>query len=501
MYVYQADDSERIATYKSFIRSTFAQGRSVFFCVPTIGHVDRVVASLGKGIDQYMFILHSRISSKEIRERWKALLRENHPVLVVGTPSFLGVPRNDLGALILDFENAKPYKQSVRPFLDARAFAERYAQQAKLTLILGDVLLRTETLARHERGELAEFAPIKFRVLSNAKKEVLDMQSIVDSEGERQFRILSDQLLDLARLTKTESGNLLVVANRKGLNPITLCADCGTVVRCTNCSAPAALHTRDQKRTFICHKCGARRDAHERCATCDSWRLTPLGIGTELVEEEFKRLLPDMTVMRLDGETATTTKRAQTMMAKFFDTPGSILVATEMVIPYLTQNVDRIAVASIDSLFALPDYRVNERVFNLLLRLYVRASKHFVVQTRHSGSERLFDYIARGNVIDFYRTELEERKSMGYPPFKTFIKVTCEGKRDDVRMKMEDLSNTLESYDAITYPAFTQEIRGKYRMHALIKLDQGKWVDDELLSILRALPPAFLVNVDPEDLL
>ena len=103
--------------------------------------------------------------------------------------------------------------------------------------------------------------------------------------------------------------------------------------------------------------------------------------------------------------------------------------------------------------------------------------------------------------MDFYRDEIKNRQEIGYPPFKQFIKITREDRKEKVVEDMEKLKNILMDYEALAFPAFIQEIRGKYRMHMLIKLKGSSWVDTKLLEILRSLPPAYTINVDPENLL
>lgn len=250
----------------------------------------------------------------------------------------------------------------------------------------------------------------------------------------------------------------------------------------------------------MCHKCGNRKTSEVTCEHCGSWKLTPLGIGTQSVEKELIANHSDIKVFRLDSDAASTHNKARTIIHEFLHTPGSILIGTEMALGYLGVTVENVAVASVDSLFALPDFRGNERIFNLLLRLYTTATKNFVIQTR-SPDTPLFDYITKGNLLDFYRDEIDERKDLGYPPYKTFVKITREGKKEAVQEDMRKLSKRLESYEALAFPAFIQEIKNKYRMHILIKLDRSAWIDSELLDILRSLSPSFSINIDPENLM
>lgn len=498
-YVFQSDDAERMATYKSFIRESFAKKQSVFFCLPTAQKIEQVYNSLEKGIDAYTFVLHGKMKKNDIIATWKKILASKRPVLIIATGGFLAIPRDDIGAIILDFENSTGYKMLTRPFVDYRIFAEHYARKTHVKLIFGDMFLRVETLQREKSGELVSFAPLKFRLLEQAQKHIVDMKGQEDLSNKKTFTVLSDELKDLVNYTKKENEHLFVLTSRKGLHPITICGDCGTLVVCDSCNAPMTVHKKASKNIFICHKCGNRKATEVTCTKCGSWKLTPLGIGSELTEKEIQKTYPDMKVFRLDGEVATTHKKASDIAQEFMNTAGSVLVGTEMALSYI-DTVENAAVASIDSLFALPDFRGNERIFNLLLRLYNKSAKNFLVQTRNPNTT-LFDHLFRGNLLEFFREEIAERKDMEYPPFKTFIKITREGAKPAVTADMKKLTDKLEDYDTITFPAFVQEIKGKYRMHMLIKLPKDMWVEKNLSTILRSLPPTFKINVDPENLL
>ena len=136
----------------------------------------------------------------------------------------------------------------------------------------------------------------------------------------------------------------------------------------------------------------------------------------------------------------------------------------------------------------------------MLLRVRALALKRFYIQTR-DAENKIFDYITKGNLIDFYREEIAERKALHYPPFTTLIKLTLLGKQQQVEKEMHLAAQKLETYKPEIFPAFITTIKGKYRMNILIRVPRGEWVDEKLLGILRALPPQFAVRVDPEDVL
>ena len=111
------------------------------------------------------------------------------------------------------------------------------------------------------------------------------------------------------------------------------------------------------------------------------------------------------------------------------------------------------------------------------------------------------EYAVKGNLAEFYRDEINNRESLEYPPFSTLIKITVSGEKKKVADEMDKLEKYLEPRHLAIFPAFTPFAKGKYSMHALMKIPRGGWIDRALLDKLRNLPPYFNINVDPESLL
>ncbi|MDO8492040.1 MAG: hypothetical protein Q7S34_00135, partial [bacterium] len=156
-FVLQANEEDRILEYKGLIRECFARNESVLMCFPTIEEMFRFHAELSRGIDEYTFLFHSGLAKKEFQNLWKKALLENHPVLIIGTPLTLLIPRRDIKLLIIEQESSRFYKTKIRPYVDARFLAEKLASAYKIKLIWGDSALRIETLYREITAEFQRF--------------------------------------------------------------------------------------------------------------------------------------------------------------------------------------------------------------------------------------------------------------------------------------------------------------------------------------------------------
>jgi primosomal protein N' len=99
------------------------------------------------------------------------------------------------------------------------------------------------------------------------------------------------------------------------------------------------------------------------------------------------------------------------------------------------------------------------------------------------------------------RDERAARKSINFPPYSTFIKISYVGKRPEAEAAIEEIKKIAAPYEVNMFPALIATVRNQFIMHALITLPLGKWIDEKLLTALRSLSPRYSVNVDPESIL
>lgn len=497
--ILQSEINDRFINYKSLIREEFARNSSVFLLTPTIQDAERAETFLKKGVERYIFVLHNSLTKKEILIRWKNALQSNHPVLIIATASFLSLPRNDIETIIVERENSRAYKQFARPFIDMKIFAEFYAKHKKIRLILSDFPLSVETMWRYYNNEFDELSPLKLRVIKTAEQTLIDMKNRKHQKA-GQFEIISDELKNLISKTIKEDKNIFIFAARRGLSSTTICRDCGSPVLCHQCEAPVILHATAKGNYFICHACGSSRSANERCKNCASWKLETIGIGIQLVEKKLKEFFPDKQIFVIDKDETKTHKKILTVVEKFYTEKGGILIGTEMALPYLNKMIMYSAIASMDSLFSLPEWRMPEKILSLLLKIKEITEKEILIQTR-KPEQKIFDFIAKGNLADFYKDEIKKRKQFNYPPFSVFIKITVIGSVDKVVKETEYMKKLLKDYDVLIYPSSIKASKGKYVMRGLLRVERSKWPHKEIVEILLSLPPHFSIDVDAESLL
>ncbi|OGI90379.1 hypothetical protein A2911_00085 [Candidatus Nomurabacteria bacterium RIFCSPLOWO2_01_FULL_40_15] len=466
----QMESEERFGQYRAIVRQSFARKKSVLFIVPTHKDCERVRRSLSQGIEHYV---HDQNS-------WQEALANPHPVLFISTPAGAAFERYDLGIIILERENSRAYRTLARPYIHFKTFFEYWALETGRQLVLGDSVLSLESLRKERAGECSELSLVRWR-LASAPSPLIDASAKPDNKGK--FEIFSPELKALIHKAINEKRGLFLFASRKGLAPTTVCGDCGYLLPCLNCGAPVVLHESRSDRTFICHACGTRRDSKTVCGYCGSWKLIPLGIGIERIAAEVRTHIRNTPVEILDKDHAPTEAKVRVITERF-GRQGGILVGTELAFYHL-EKVPYAAIVSADSLFSVPDFGINERIFYLVSRVREMAEIESLVQTRNIGKQ-ILAWAAQGNIINFYQSEIAERENLLYPPFSIFIKI----ENKDTRGKIQETRNK--------FLKWSPEI---YKNSLIIRIPREKWPEEELVRELSLLPRYFSVKVDPESIL
>ena len=496
--IFEADNETRLSNFKSIVREEFARNNSVFITIPTIREGERIEVELKKGIEQYVFILHSEIPKKETIQRIKEIIECEHPVLIIGTASFLSIPREDVGTIIIERESARSYKRQSRPYIQMRAFAEFYAESLNARVVFADMPLSIETHYKTKQNEYEELKSLRTRVVGDADQYIVDMRQ--DKKGVTKFSAISDLLLEHISESVRNDKNTFLFNVRRGIAPSTVCEDCGNVVLCNKCKSPAIVHKSGQQNVFLCHSCGDVRSAKERCSTCRSWKLKALGIGIERVKDELKQHFPEKKIFSIDSDSTKTYKQAKKAADAFYKTKGAILVGTELSLSFMNEPVEVSAIVSLDSLLSVPDARIHEHVFSLALRTRALTQKTFFLQTRQPDLP-VIKYATEGNTSGFYEKEILMRRRFNYPPFTVLIKISSFGSPKKAVEELEYVESYLKGYEFTIYPGFTPVGNGKFALHGLLKIPSHKWPDLNLVALLRTLPPYLSVNVAPESTL
>ena len=502
--LFQTTTDDRISYYKTLIRESFAKKKSIFFVLPTENDITNFYELLSIGIESFSYKIHGGMTKKKQYENIKNFIENSHPVIVFGTAPYLSIPRHDFETIILEHESSNAYRMIASPYFDLKIFTEIYASKINAKFILADSLLSFETIARKELDNLGEIYPLSYKINYKSKIEI--------PEKNEEFKVLRDESINEIKNLIEKKENIFIFSLRKGLASLTICRDCNQEILCEKCLAPLVLYlSRDnKKRMFVCNRCKVEAETDIKCKNCESWNLMPLGIGTDTVFQDAKKIFPNTKIFKLDKESAKTKNEALKIIKEYYDSPGSILIGTEMALLYLNEKLPLTIVASFDSLFSIPNYKINEKVVQLLTSIISKTKDKIIIQTKNPNDPAILA-IKTENLLSFIREELKDRENIGYPPYKTFIKITYLGDKEETIKTKHAIAEVFKDYNPVIFSGFVAKLKGKYRTNTLIKIDRNNWsikelssnstINQDLFEKLSSLPPTFTISINPEDLL
>ncbi len=503
----QIPHTERVSLYKTLIRENLAKHVSTLIIVPTVAHAEKLAEAVKTGIADTLFVLHGKKTKKYIEKSIPEILDQKKPVVVIATAPFATLIRDDWDTVIIEESASRHYRYEFGPVFDMRFFVEQMARQFSSRLIYADSLLDVAVHARIAKREI-----IDMRMTWHIKKPedftIIDMKEKPTEQQvtKKAFSILHPVTQSKLKDALSHQFSALLLTTRKGLAPVTVCEDCGTVVSCTQCGAPLVLHRKKAKdvstqetRTYMCHHCMYTTPPYDRCTTCTSWKLTMLGISTESIRNETETLFPASTVFVCDGDNTTPTAIGKTI-ALWQKTPGSIMIATPMIIPYLG-HTDFGCIVSMDSLLSLPVYTGSEQGLHTALAFLGKNTHTAVIQTR-SITHDVMSAITNENLTDFVKNELESRTQFGYPPAKVLIKVSCDATSDRASDASASFEKIFQDYSPDILAKRSKQ-PGHITIQAIIKIEPADWnvPDSTLHGMLKDMSGDCVIEVNPDGIL
>ena len=408
---------------------TILAGRSVLWLVPEATQVALAADALRSITGIEPELVHSGASQGE-RLDAHARLGESGPHLVVGTRVALGALSREVGLIVVDEEHESAYKSDRTPRLHARDAAIMLGGLAAAPVLLISATPSIETLARVEqqgwRHVTLERRSAAIRV------EVVDMRRELE-EGWKSM-ISRPLLAALEALRWGEGEQALLIMNRRGLASALLCRDCGAAQSCPSCERPLVLHSAGS--LLRCHGCGLVAEPLTRCPSCNGARIRAIGGGTERLEGEVKRLLPELRISRLDADTTASIGAGDRILDAFRKGETQLLIGTALAAKALDlPRLALVGIASADAGLLLPDERAAERVVALIVQASGRLGRGGGGGTAWVQSYRPEDpaiaaavELARGGDVSAWRRrEALLRERAGGAPFLRTAKITISG--------------------------------------------------------------------------
>ena len=418
--------SGKTEVYIQAIKQTLKLGGGVIYLVPEVAltpqTVGRLRSRLEKEIDANIVVWHSHLSDGERLDAWHALANGEARV-VVGARSAIFAPIDNLRLIIVDEEHEPAYKQEETPRYHGRDVAVYRAKLNNATCILGSATPALESLYNVKMGKYH-----LNRLTKRVDDQKLPLMHVIDMKREiingKGSMTLSRLLAEKMRERYEKGEQSIIFINRRGYSRSMLCPDCGYVVMCENCSVPLIYHRTDN--SIRCHLCGVTAIAPRECPECHSIKIRWRGQGTQKVEEIVQKLLPQARITRMDADTMRKKNLFRKIFTDFRKGDIDVLVGTQMIAKGLDfPNVTLVGLIDADLSLHIPDFRANERTFQLLVQVAGRSGRgdrsgEVVVQSYLPHSEPI--QFARQSDFDGFNTEeLNHRREFHYPPFRHLI--------------------------------------------------------------------------------
>jgi primosomal protein N' (replication factor Y) len=426
--------SGKTQIYIRLIEEMINSGKQVLYLLPEIALTTHIIERLRQYFGSSIGVYHSRFNDNERVEVWQKVLNHEYKV-VLGARSSVFLPFFDLGLIIVDEEHETSYKQfDPAPRYNARDAAIYLANSYHSKVLLGSATPSFETYynARTQKYGLVELLE-RFGGVELPQTEVV---SIVDETKKKtmQSHFTSVLMADMVKALSNKE-QVILFQNRRGYAPLLICRTCGYTPKCINCDVSLTYHKSSGK--LHCHYCGYRENTPSVCPACGSTHLEYKGFGTEKVEDELVMLLPEARISRMDLDTTRSKNSLQNILNDLEEKRIDILVGTQMVAKGLDfSDITVIGIINADSLLKYPDYRANERSFQMLAQVSGRAGRRgkqgkVVIQT-YDPNHRVIKQVIENNYKDLYLTEMEERRSFKYPPFYRIINLDIKHKNADI---------------------------------------------------------------------
>lgn len=551
--------SGKTEVYMQAISNTLNQGKSAILLVPEISLTPQTVARFRSRFGESIAVLHSKMSAGERFDQWE-LIRSGDANVVIGPRSALFAPIQNLGMVVIDEEHESTYKQESAPRYVARDVARWMMEKCGGTLILGSATPSIDSLYKANTDSTWDICVMDQRV--NGKPmpqiDIIDM-ALEFKSGEKKMFSLKLRHAIIDELSKNHKVVLLL--NQRGFAKFLLCRDCGFVPKCVNCSTTLTYHANNNR--LVCHHCGYNVSSPAKCPECESPYLRKFGVGTERVEAELRSLLeaefaemPTFVptaismqrdddasiaitgptvgkldfgdeavqvpqIIRMDADTTSGKGAHRRLLDAFGLAPRAVLLGTQMIAKGLDfDDVTLVGVINADVQLHLPDFRAEERTFDLIEQVAGRAGRgslpgRVMVQTYEADNVAIRAAAAYNREM-FLCSELPKRRVLKYPPFVRIANIIIWGRNEkEVRdqaisihsiLKSHAEHKELEGFEILqASQCVLAKVRNDFRWHVIVKCANGTDLPRFLNEVYGMVKSVKGVNVafdvDPYDLL
>lgn len=497
--------SGKTEIYINLIREAVQRGKGAIFLVPEISLTPQMVERFQKEFRQGVAILHSRLTAKERGEEWINIYSGNKKI-VLGVRSAIFAPVKNLEYIIIDEEHEGSYKQESSPIYNAKYIALKRGQLENCKIILGSATPSVESYF-YGKNNIFELLEINSRYNEAKLPEV----KIVDMK-EEEDSFFSKELLKSIKETLLKKEQVILLLNRKGYSTMVQCKDCGHIEECEHCSIKMSYYK--SKNSLKCNYCGIEKHFDNKCSKCGSKNLDFGGKGVEQVEHKLREYF-DVPIVRMDSENAKEKDFYKETYYKFLNKEYDIMIGTQLIAKGLHfPNVTLVGVINADMILSFPDFRAGEKTYQLITQVAGRAGRgekegKVIIQT-YQPENYVMDRILKNDYEGFYKSEIENRKILEYPPFSKIINIVISSTKENILEKVaRKFCETIKrDYVEVYGPnrCLVYKVKDRYRENIFIKgnkknINYYKKELEKIISEFENEGCRIIVDVDPVNLI
>lgn len=479
--LYGITGSGKTSVFMKLIDDVIADEKCVILMVPEISLTSQMIEKFKARYADKVAVFHSALSLGERLDEWKRVKR-GQARIAIGTRSAVFAPMQNIGLIIMDEEQEYTYKSEASPRFHTRDIAKFRCNYNNALLLLASATPSIESyfLAKNGRYSLNTLAT-RYGDVELPRVTIADMNCEIEGGNVSSF---GSVLLRELRQNIDNNKQSILLLNRRGYSTFVSCSECGEVVSCPNCSISMTYHSANHR--LMCHYCGYSIKFTSECPSCHQMSVKYLGVGTQKVEDELSRLIPDARILRMDTDTTMSKFSHEKKLKQFSDGEYDIMIGTQMVAKGLDfDNVTLVGVLSADRELYNNDFRGYERAFSLLTQVVGRAGRRkqsgrAIIQTLTPENE-VIQLAAKQDYDAFYDNEIQIRKTMLYPPFSDICVIgfvgandqkTSEASKEFFRQFKKLAANKYSDLPIRAMPpstAMLNKINNKYRYKIIIK--------------------------------
>lgn len=500
--------SGKTEVYLQAIAAELACGRGAIVLVPEISLTPQTVRRFASRFGEKVAVLHSALSDGERFDEWHRI-RKGEARVVVGPRSAVFAPVRNLGLIVVDEEHDGSYKQEESPRYHARDVAVMRGKYDNCKVVLGSATPSIESWHNAQIGKY-RLAKLPGRVEGRAMPNVtlVDMAKAKSTTG---FAgIFSSELLDAIAKRLARNEQTILFLNRRGYARVWRCDACGWTASCRNCAGlegriPYTYHLREQ--CLRCHICGAWERLPQECPECKGREFSRTGIGTERAEIALSRCFPRAKILRMDRDSTSRKDAHDEILSQFGSGRADILLGTQMIAKGLDfPNVTLVGVLNADQSLAIPDFRAEERTFQLLAQVSGRAGRaekpgEVFFQTFDPDARAIRLAANENSYPEFAEQELENRKQGFYPPWSRFailhvkgsdsanVSQWCAFYAENLKRFARESPNCGRLEVSGATPAFLEQVEGVWRWQVTLRGERAKSITSAVSWLVKYCPP------------